>query len=491
MKRIAGLVTAVLLALGATDAPAQAHAESEPLRLAVQPAVLELRGDLDAILDAATSPGATYTALVTSLDRRDTLYARSPDALLAPASNMKLFTTAAALYYLGPDFRYSTYLLIDGEVRDGTLIGDVILHGSGDPSISGRLLGDATAPLREMAGALRGMGITAVQGDVIGDGSVFDSEWLAPAWEEDDRMSWYAAPIGGLNFAENMVRVTVQPGETGGPARISTRPATVGLAIRSEVVTRTSGATRVVFDHEPGGIVVRGTIRRGHGGVTRTMPVVDPANYAAAALRAVLEEEGITVGGETRSGLHHGVRPRVVAEHRSPALREIAMVTNHVSHNLFAEALVKTLGRTVAGEGSFLAGGGAVRDFIRAETSVRPGAVVVFDGSGLSRPNRASPSATVALLEHLWRSDLGDEFLSTLPEAGDAEGLKRMYDTAAAGNLRAKTGTIRSVSALSGYVKAANGEQLAFSIIANGLPASWRAKSVEDRVGVRLAEFSR
>lgn len=491
MKRIASLFTGVLLALGAADARAQANAESEPLPLAVQPAVLQLRGELDAILDGATTSGAHYTALVTSLDRGDTLYARSPHAQLAPASNMKLFTTAAALYYLGPDFRYSTYLMIDGEVRSGTLYGNVVLHGSGDPSISGRMLGEATAPLREMTAALRRIGIAAVEGDVIGDGSVFDSEWLAPAWEDDDRMSWYAAPIGGLNFAENMVRVTVRPGEVGGAARISTRPATIGLAIRSEVVTRASGATHVVFGHEPGGIVVRGTIRRGHGGVTRTMPVVDPANYAASALRALLEEEGITVSGQTRSGPHRGSRPRVVAEHRSPTLREIVTVTNHVSHNLFAEALVKTLGSTIAGQGGFLAGGGAVRDFIRAETSVGPGEVLVFDGSGLSRPNRATAAATVALLEQLWRGDLGDEFLATLPEAGKADGLKRMYDTPAAGNLRAKTGTIRHVSALSGYVTAANGERLAFSIIANGLPASWRAKSVEDRVGVRLAEFSR
>jgi D-alanyl-D-alanine carboxypeptidase/D-alanyl-D-alanine-endopeptidase (penicillin-binding protein 4) len=113
------------------------------------------------------------------------------------------------------------------------------------------------------------------------------------------------------------------------------------------------------------------------------------------------------------------------------------------------------------------------------------------DGSGLSRPNRATTGATVALLEHLWRDELAGPFVASLPEAGDAQGLKRMYGTAAAGNLRAKTGTIRGVSALSGYVTAANGENLVFSIISNSVPRSWRSKSVEDRVAVRLAEFTR
>jgi D-alanyl-D-alanine carboxypeptidase/D-alanyl-D-alanine-endopeptidase (penicillin-binding protein 4) len=458
----------------------------------LDPSVATLRTDLAGILGTIAADDARFSILVVSLDRGDTLFAVAPDLPLAPASNMKLYTTAAALHYLGPGFRYSTYLSIDGEVRDGILQGDVILRGTGDPSLSERMLGSGAAPFGEMIDSLRALGIREVTGDVIGDGSWFDAEWLAPDWEMDDRLTWYAAPVGGLGFAENMVRVRVAPGRAAGdPARITTSPATVGLALRNEVRTAGSGRTRVRFEHAADGILVTGTVLRGRPGTERVLPVVDPANYAAAGLRAAMEGRGIAVHGRTRAGVARGGRPRIIAEHLSPPLAELVSVTNHVSHNLFAEALLKTIGRVVAGEGSYRAGAGVVERFVAGVTDAAPGALRVVDGSGLSRPNRTAAGATVALLEYAARSDLAGSFIPSLPQAGTADGLRRMYDTPAAGNLRAKTGTIREVSALSGYVTAADGERLAFSIISNGLRAGWRAKSLEDRVAVRLASFSR
>jgi D-alanyl-D-alanine carboxypeptidase/D-alanyl-D-alanine-endopeptidase (penicillin-binding protein 4) len=482
----------------APDARAQGTAGATGLLLAgdaaerAAPAVGRLRVELSDLLQGATESGALYSAIVVSIDRGDTLFALNPDLPLAPASNMKIYTTGAALYYLGPGFRHSTRLMIDGDVRDGVLHGNVILYGTGDPAISDRLLGQATGPFILMADALREIGVSAVAGDVIGDGSWFDAEWLAPNWESDDRMSWYAAPVGALSFAENVVRVRVQPGaQPGDSARVTTLPATIGLALRNEVATVASGPTRVSFDHQGDAIVVRGTIRRAHRGVERTMPVADPANYAAAALRAVLEDHGIAVAGRTRSDPYPATGARVIAEHRSPPLSSLAAVTNRVSHNLFAEALLKTLGRTTAGEGSFAAGAAAVEAFLAAEMpDVRPW-VSVIDGSGLSRPNRVTTRATVTLLDYLWRSDHAGPFVASLPQAGRADGLRRMYDLPAAGNVRAKTGTISGVSALSGYVTAENGERLVFSIVCNRAPRSWRAKSVEDAFATSLAGFTR
>lgn len=494
-----------LLASAVTTVAAGAQTDAEPHPLptglvapvradpeVVPASISRLRSDIQEIVAASRSAGADLSILIASIDQGDTLFSLAPDLPLAPASNMKIYSTAAALHYLGPDYRYATTLLVDGEVREGVLHGDLVLRGSGDPSISDRMLGDGLAPFREMADRLVAMGVVRVTGDVVGDGGWFDREWLGEAWEEDDRMSWYAAPVGGLMFAESMVRVRVSPGSRiGEPPRLETLPATRGLALRNEASTVARGAARLRFEHGPDGIVVRGTIPRSGPPVERRMPVVDPSNYAAAAFRAAVEARGVTVEGRTRSGPGGSGPMRVVAEHVSPPLSELARVTNHVSHNLFAEALLKTVGRTVLGEGSFGAGGAAVSRLLGA--GVRGGieGVRVVDGSGLSRPNRASARATAILLDHVWRSEIAGPFVASLPVAGNASGLRRMYDSPAAGNLRAKTGTIRGVSALSGYVTSATGERLVFSIISNGHSASWRAKALEDRIATRLAAFAR
>src|SRR5690606_26344585 len=145
---------------------------------------------------------------------------------LVPASNLKLYSTAAALYFLGPDFRYSTYLLGDGDLRDGVLTGDLILYGTGDPAISGRMLESTTATFDALADSLAALGVREVRGDVVGDGSYFDDAWIGEGWDEDDRMRWYAAPVGALSFAENMVSVRVLPGGVGEPAQLRTTPET-------------------------------------------------------------------------------------------------------------------------------------------------------------------------------------------------------------------------------------------------------------------------
>lgn len=512
MRLLATLLPVVSLAgalggqsLSSTATSASAPPPSASRAPAVSAEVARLRSELEEVIRSAGWREATHGVVVVSLDRGDTLFSLNPDLPLSPASNMKLYSTAAALYYLGPDFRFSTYLLGDGPVRDGVLEGDLILYGTGDPAISGRLLESSRSAFRAMADSLAAMGVREVRGDLVGDGSYFDSAWVGAGWEDDDRMAWYAAPVGALSFAENMVSVRVLPGAPGEAARIRTAPETEGLALSNQVRTVSSGATRIRFEHGPEGVVVSGQIRRGHPGVARSLPVVDPGNFAAAALRATLEEKGIRVAGRVRTVTRPGSSrvslasaspasddaPRVLAIHLSPPLSEIAEVTNHVSHNLFAEALLKTVGRVVFGEGTFEAGARAVQYFLECETSVHPEAVQVVDGSGLSRGNRASARATVHLLDYMTRSGSGEVYLSSLPEAGSARGLRRMHQTAAAGNLRAKTGTIQHVSSLSGYVDSADGERLAFSIIANGVPSTWRAKRIEDAIGARIARFQR
>lgn len=475
--------------------------------------VLDLRSDLEGLIRSATVRNSVHGVLVVSIDRGDTLFSHNADVPLAPASNMKLFSTSAALYYLGPDFRYSTYALADGPIVDGVLDGDLILYGTGDPAISSRMLTGALTPLNALADSLRARGITEVRGDILGDGSYFDDSWIAEGWREEYRLDSYSAPIGALSLAENVVRVRVTPGgAAGAPASIGTTPSTHGLLIQNRVTTTTGGRSSVRFSWDPDGLVIEGQLVRGHPGVTRTVTVVDPANFAAAAFRTVLENAGIEINGDVRtvrrsegSPVSFGavstngggsVPPRVVGTHLSPTLRELTSVANHVSQNLFAEAFFKTVGRVVLGDGSFQGGALAVQYFLECEKPFDFSAMRLVDGSGLSPINRVTPRATVHLLDLMTRTDVWEPFYESLPEAasplGGQHSLRgRMRGTAAAGNLRAKTGTINNVSGLSGYVRSADGELLAFSILANEVPSTSRAKRTEDQIGARLAQFSR
>ncbi|CAN5671242.1 hypothetical protein BH23GEM5_BH23GEM5_04820 [soil metagenome] len=399
-----------------------------------------LQRELQALVNGAGS--GRYGMLVVSLDRGDTLFALGADRPLAPASNMKLFTTAAALLLLGPEFRYSTYLLADGEVRDGVLEGDLILYGTGDPTLSGRLLPSAASAFEAMADSLRAAGIREVRGSLVGDGSFFDAEWTGPEWTASHRAAAYGAPVGALAYAENLA-----------------------------------------------------------GG----RPVSDPLRYTVAAFRETLARRGIRVVGGTRTvtqpavsrvgfaGAQRNAPPRPLAVHLSPPLRDIIRVTNQVSHNGFAEALLKTVGRVASGTGSFAEGCRATRVVLAQTLGLDTARLGVTDGSGLSRSNRVTAGTTVQLLTAMARSNLAPVWEESLPVAsGGAGSLRnRMGGTSAAGNLRAKTGTIRSVSSLSGYVRTADGERLAFSIVANDLPDEARAKRLEDQIGARLARFRR
>ncbi|HEX6924503.1 MAG TPA: D-alanyl-D-alanine carboxypeptidase/D-alanyl-D-alanine-endopeptidase [Longimicrobiaceae bacterium] len=512
MRRLLAPLFLLLLPLatasGQLARPAEARsAADQQLASAPAPEVESLRRDLARIIDAPGWRGDDYGVLVVSLDRGDTLFALNPDLPLAPASNTKLFSTAAALYYLGPDYRYTTYLLADGPILGGVLEGDLILYGTGDPSISRRVYDDPLAPFRALVDSLVAAGVHRVQGDVVGDGSYFDDQWVGPGWEERDLNAWYGAPVGALSFGENVVTLRLRPSSPGRPARVITSPATAGLALENRVMTVRNGQSGVSFERVDGRLVAVGQVRSGTAGIARTLPVVDPANYAAAVLRALLAERGISVGGQVRSvrdpaasrvrfaslGAESGASvPRVIGSHQSPPLAEIVSVTNHVSHNLFAEALLKTVGRAAWGEGSYRAGAAAVQHFLEEELGPEPVSISQVDGSGLSRNNLLTARTAVRLLGYMPESDVWDSYFASLPAAAVPRGLEhRMRGTAAAANLRAKTGTIRRVSALSGYVRTADGELLAFSILANGVPSTARAKQSEDQIGARLAAFSR
>ncbi len=482
------------------------------------PRVSALRFELERIIGTLPGRTASWGILAISMERGDTLFALNHDVPLAPASNQKLFTSAAALHLLGPEYRFSTFLLTDGKIEAGVLEGDLILYGTGDPSISDRLLDSSIAPFARFARELRARGIHTVRGDVVGDGTFFEGPTRRDSWNPADLNDWFTAPATALSFNENVVTLRIQPSAPGARPRVLTLPEGADLPLINggwTTQSRTSTPLLLVRDDPDGPIEIRGDISRGQAEVWRRLTVSDPAGYAASVFSSVLEDHGIRVLGTSRHVTlreeSQVSRPRVIAPafrdgeegaartpalrtlavHESPPLTELLSVVNKASHNLFADLLLLSIGRISGEGGSFDGGGRAATRFLVAQVGIPEGEIHLEDGSGLSRLNRASPGAIVRLLAYMSASDLAAPFFGSLPEAGNRRELSRMARTAAAGNLRAKTGTIDRVSALSGIVHSLNGEEILFSIVVNDVSSTFAAKRVEDQIGARLARFTR
>jgi D-alanyl-D-alanine carboxypeptidase/D-alanyl-D-alanine-endopeptidase (penicillin-binding protein 4) len=475
------------------------------------PDVASLRSEVSRLIRGTGWGNSDWGVLAVSLERGDTLFALEPDRPLAPASNQKLFTTAAALHYLGPEYRFPTFLLTDGEVRDGVLEGNLILYGTGDPAISSELLDSPMVPWRAFASRLRELGVHTVSGNVTADASFFRGPSRSPSWSDGYLNDWYAAPVSSLTFAENVATLRFLPGALGAPARVAVTPEGIQLPLLNGSVSVPAGSgssLRLVRDHPDDPVELRGQIAAGSRELSRVITISDPATASVSSLRKVLQEEGVAVRGSLdmvtsaeASALNEQqvLAPaferssplRTLAVHYSPPLKELIQILNKQSHNLYAEILLFTVGRVTRGDASFVGGAAALEAYLRDVVGLDEQHFHVEDGSGLSALNRATPFGFIQLLRHVSAQDYADSFWESLPEAGNRRELRRMYQSAAAGNLKAKTGTIRRVSALSGIVRSAEGEAILFSILSNGVPSTSGAKRIEDAIGIELASFSR
>jgi serine-type D-Ala-D-Ala carboxypeptidase/endopeptidase (penicillin-binding protein 4) len=471
-----------------------------------------LQDDILGMVRAGGRASSEWGVLAVSLESGETLVELNPGIALAPASNQKLVTSAAALDILGPTFRFPTYLLLRGPVENGVLHGDLVVFGTGDPSLG---LEDPSSPEGAYAfflEALRAEGITEIRGDIVGDGSFFAGDRRRPSWNPRDLNDWYAAPVSSLSFNQNVVTLRVRPGTAAGTApRVLSVPAGAGIPVANQGLTvsqRPSPSLLMVRDDPDEPLEIRGQIHVNGGDVWRRITVSDPPAYAASILRETLVRSGIEVSGGARgvagddpgalARLHHtapvvrsnGDHPtRTLAVHHSEPLPELLNVVNKRSHNLYAELLLFTLGRISGDEGSFRGGSGAITHYLTTRVGIPENEIHVEDGSGLSHLNRITPSALVATMAHMEASPHRDYFWASLPEAGNPRELNRMNRTPAARNLRAKTGTIQRTSALSGVVRTAGGEPILFSIMVNGMPSTSTAKRIEDRIGIALAGF--
>ena len=504
VNRRAGSLKRALLVSSFLLLPSLAHAQRTPAELAARVA---------AVLDDPALADAHWGALAVDLQTGDTLFARNARRRFIPASNQKLFPTAAALVLLGPGFRYETALYLDGDLRDGLLQGDLVLRGAGDPTFGSDRFGDASLGVfHAWADSLRALGVTRVTGDVVGDDDVFDDRPYGLGWAWDDLTYGYGAEVSGLTFREGTVTLTARGTRPGGAAVLSweplltpyvafddrTRTREAGTAVEEAYARELSGNRFTVATEVPAGEVE-----------TEALAVHNPTRYAAHTLRLVLLDHGIAVEGtaadadERAEPLRYATMRRA-ASRRSPPLAAIVQETNRTSNNLYAEHLLRTLGarryrgsEAEAGSaepGSAEAGVLALRPVLEA-AGIDPASIQLIDGSGLSFMDRVTPLALVQLLAYLHGyadPAVRDAFYDSLPVGGQSGTLAGRFQTGAAqGNVRAKTGYINGVRSLSGYVTTAAGHPVAFSLIANHYSApTARVNAAQDAVVALLADYA-
>jgi serine-type D-Ala-D-Ala carboxypeptidase/endopeptidase (penicillin-binding protein 4) len=437
--------------------------------------------------------GGAWSVLAWSVDRNEPLFAIDANEARVIASNTKVFTSVWALEVLGEDYRFPTDLLVTAPIgEDGVLRGDVILRGSGDPAFgNAEFNDDPMAPLRVMARELAARGVREVQGNVMGDASAFDANLVGPEWPLDTSggAAAYAPRVSGLAFGRNMLWVELTPTTAGQPPEIRTVPHVPEIPMNATV--RTGGGRAIVTRFpESDTILVRGAVS-GRGPFRYGIGVTDPALLAAGALREALVEQGIVVHGQAVSGTPRDTAYHV-HRHLSMPLHGMIAKLNRDSDNFFAEHLYKAAAAHVIGVGSYPAAGPASALFFIERADIPHGQVYLSDGSGLSRLNYGSAYSLVQTLLFAREQPWFDTFDASLAVSGERRGtMRRMFvGTPGAGSVRGKTGFIRGVRTLSGFVETAGGETVAFAFFYNGGNTNG-ARGAQEQLGTLLAEHGR
>lgn len=465
-----------------------------------QPSPLEqLRRDLRAVVTDSATGHAIWSVVVSSLQTGETLYSLNAFTHLIPASNQKLFVAAVAAEQLGWRHRFETRLVAMGPVEDGRLRGDLVIVGDGDPTLNPRHP-ERWLAFDDWARQLRNAGVRLIEGDLVGDDRAFAGPGFGMGWEWEDLRYGYGSPIGALQFNENEAQVTAGPGMTpGAPAVVTLTPAGSGLLIANHVVTGAPGsATRLDVERLPGSAILdlRGSIPLGGAPRTATVAVPNPTIAYLGALESALARNDIFIRGRIVDIDELSFPPdpsagRTLVTDLSPPLRDIVDVMMKPSRNGYAETLLRALDPSP--RGATPEGGLAVLRETLGRWGFRD-RFVSRDGSGLSRYNFASADTLASLLTYAWIDPaIGDLFVESLPEAGRSGTLaNRMKGTPAEGRVRAKTGTLSHVRALSGYLRTLEGEPLVFSILVNNfrLPGPEIDRRI-DALVLRLVEFER
>lgn len=462
----------------------------------------EFSRTLDDIFNDPNFSNAHWGVVIQSLSTGEYFYRRNDNKNFMPASNMKLFTTALALLQLGPNYTFETTLYLNGRIKNEEIKGDLILRGTGDPTLTKRFYeGDALFVFNKWADSLVNMGIETISGNIIADDDAFEEESLGNGWSWDDETYYYSALTGGVCFNDNCVDLTIRPGDrVGKKASIEIYPKTKFVTILNNVVTVSNDSvTNINFYRERNTNIIQcvGTIRKSELEYRESITVNNPTKFTAQVLKEVLESKGIRIRGQALDNDELGIardyqKLTPLFTQVSPPLKEIIKVVNKISQNLYSEQLLKTIGYEKLKFGSIENGLKASKNLLK-QMGIDPENLQIVDGSGLSRLNLFTPAQLNSLLRFMYRSKYFNEFYESLPIAGvDGTIANRMKNTRAMNNVRAKTGYINAVRSLSGYVTTTDGEMLTFVMISNNFLVPLKlAENIQDLVCILLSNFTR
>ncbi|WP_249929392.1 D-alanyl-D-alanine carboxypeptidase/D-alanyl-D-alanine endopeptidase [Planococcus maritimus] len=436
----------------------------------------ELTAQVNEILQDESLDGALAGVSIRKANSGERIYDHFGDIRLKPASNMKLFTLAAALETLGEDHRFSTEIHTDGELKGKVLQGNLYLKGKGDPTL-------LEEDFERFAKELKTQGIHKVKGDLIGDDSWFDDERLSEDMTWKNEVYYVGAQVSALTASPNSdydagsIIVEANAGTAAGdPAKVSLTPETDYVTVKNKAQTVAAGEPKtlsITRDHGTNEIIVEGNIPE-QGSRTREWIAVDePSGYALSLFEKALGNEGIELIGNSETKM--GITPEgshMLLEHQSMTLAELSIPFMKLSNNNHGEALAKQMGRVVNGDGSWESGL-EVMESTAGKLGVNTRTIHLRDASGMSHVNLIPANEISQLLAGAQDAPWFATFLDSLPVAGASERLVggtlryRMRGTAAEGNVQAKTGSLSSVSSLAGYATTQDGERLIFAIILN------------------------
>lgn len=505
-------------------APAQRHTATAKTKASTSLALAQRIGQL--LADPAVIH-SHWGISVVELDGRP-VYALNDNQYFTPASNTKLLTTAATFDLLPTDTAtYTTNVVTNGAVdTHGVLTGDLVILGSGDPTLSGRSYPyggktERTSPplqaLIDLADQIAQNGVKSVSGNIVGDDTFFLDERYGNSWGWDDLMWSYGAPVSALSINDNVVYLNLLPDPAhAGQLTPTWNPEIPYYTLESTMTLAAAGGKgESGLEKMPGSSAIRAwgnaSNTKESQGYHTALAIDDPALYAALALKQLLEERGVTIAGAAKANHRKSVSTisfytesrepislqpislttiaapiagrRVVATHVSPPINQDLVVTNKVSQNLHAELALRELGKLCGNDGSFAQGTRVVRQFL-LNAGVREDEFNFYDGSGMSSDDVITPRAITTLLTYAAHQPWGLAWKQTFPVAGvDGTLSGRFLSSPLKGRLEAKTGTLSGVNALSGYLTARTGKTLAFSVLVNKhRPASDADRRLMDQI---------
>jgi serine-type D-Ala-D-Ala carboxypeptidase/endopeptidase (penicillin-binding protein 4) len=469
---------------------------AQPEQKSVNPSHYPLSPVLDPILNQSKLNGVTTGIIVKSADQGEVFYERDVDKLLTPASNTKLLTSAAALQALGKDYRFRTELYISAQPKNGILNGDIILKGYGDPTLhtEDSLKVQDGVSIEKMASSFKEKGIKQVNGNIIVDESYLDSERLGLGWTWDDESAYYNPELSALELNRGTVKLGFHPGAVGAPVPIQLSPQTSYVQIINQAKTVAAGQKKTFKIERKRGtnrIEISGNLPRHAGSDYERIPVQDPALYTGTVLKEKMVQTGIHLNA--KSQVQMGIIPPNsirLAEFKSLPLKDIIAYLNKKSDNAYAELITKTLGAVKRSQGSTESGIKVITNTLAAmgvDTHFD-----MVDGSGLSRYDQISARQVISVLEGMAKQPAFSSYYNSLPIAGKDGTLKmRLRQTAAVANMHAKTGSMKGVESLAGFVQTKDGEKLVLAILMNGLADKSTLESIQDQISAALAAYKR